>query len=125
MNASEKLAYKLHLPYTRNRYLEAISESMDKQYSYERFLELILEGEVNLRSQNGINNRIKNAKFPYVKYLEELKYDAFPLEVSNKIRELQSLSFIDQGKNVIFVGNPRGWKDSYSHRFGNQGLYAR
>ncbi|NLE04421.1 MAG: ATP-binding protein [Crenarchaeota archaeon] len=106
MNAIEKLAYKLHLPYTRNRYLEAISESMDKQYSYERFLELILEGEVNLRSQNGINNRIKNAKFPYVKYLEELKYDAFPLEVSNKIRELQSLSFIDQGKNVIFVGNP-------------------
>jgi DNA replication protein DnaC len=106
MNAIEKLAYKLHLPYTRNSYQEAISESMDKQYSYERFLELILEGEVNLRSQNGMNNRIRNAKFPYVKYLEELKYDAFPLEVSNKIRELQSLSFIDQGRNVILVGNP-------------------
>jgi DNA replication protein DnaC len=106
MNAIEKLAYKLHLPYTRQNYQEAISESMDRQYSYERFLELILEGEVNLRSQNGMNNRIKNAKFPYVKYLEDLKYDAFPLEVSNKIRELQSLSFIDQGRNVILVGNP-------------------
>jgi DNA replication protein DnaC len=106
MNAIEKLAYNLHLPYTRQNYQEAISESMDRQYSYERFLELILEGEVNLRSQNGMNNRIKNAKFPYVKYLEDLKYDAFPLEVSNKIRELQSLSFIDQGRNVILVGNP-------------------
>jgi DNA replication protein DnaC len=61
---------------------------------------------VYLRSRIGTNNRIKNAKFPYVKYLEELKYDAFPLEVSNKIRELQNLSFIDQGKNVILVGNP-------------------
>jgi DNA replication protein DnaC len=30
----------------------------------------------------------------------------FPLEVANRIRELQSLSFIDQGRNIILVGNP-------------------
>ncbi|HHX67960.1 MAG TPA: ATP-binding protein [Gallicola sp.] len=106
MSNIEKLAYKLHLPFTRNNYQECISESMDKQHSYEQFLESILEGEFNLRSQNGVNNRIKNARFPYLKYIEDLKYDNFPLEISNKIRELQSLSFIDQGRNIIFVGNP-------------------
>lgn len=106
MNEIQRLAHRLHLPYIKNQYLESINESMDKQYSYEKFLEVLLENEVILRDKNGINNRIKNAKFPYLKYLEDLKYDAFPLEVSNKIRELQSLNFIEQGRNVILVGNP-------------------
>ena len=106
MNEIQRLAHRLHLPYIKNQYLEAINESMDKQHSYENFLELVLLNEVALRDKNGINNRIKNAKFPYLKYLEELKYDVFPLDIANRIRELQSLSFINQGRNVIFVGNP-------------------
>lgn len=106
MNEIQKLAHRLQLPYIKNQYLETINESMDNQHSYEDFLRLILENEVMLRNKNGINNRIRRAKFPYLKYLEELKYDAFPLEVANKIRELQSLSFISQGRNIILVGNP-------------------
>ena len=106
MNEIQKLAHRLQLPYIKNQYLETINESMDNQHSYEDFLKLILENEVMLRNKNGINNRIRRAKFPYLKYLEELKYDAFPLEVANKIRELQSLSFINQGRNIILVGNP-------------------
>jgi DNA replication protein DnaC len=106
MNEIQKLAHRLQLPYIKNQYLETINESMDNQHSYEDFLKLILENEVMLRNKNGINNRIRRAKFPYLKYLEELKYDAFPLEVANKIRELQSLSFISQGRNIILVGNP-------------------
>lgn len=106
MNEIQKLAHRLQLPYIKNQYLETINESMNNQHSYEEFLKLILENEVILRNKNGINNRIRRAKFPYLKYLEELKYDAFPLDVANKIRELQSLNFISQGKNIILVGNP-------------------
>lgn len=106
MNNIQQLANKLHLPYTRSSYMEAINESMDKQHSYEQFLESLLNHEIDLRKQNGINTRIKRAKFPYLKTFEELKFDVFSLEISNKIRELQSLSFIDQGRNVILVGNP-------------------
>jgi DNA replication protein DnaC len=106
MNNIVKLANRLRLAYTKRNYLEAINDSMDKQYSYEQFLEYILIKEIEARDQNGVARRVKAAKFPYLKYLMDLKFDAFPLEVANKIRELQSLSFIDQGKNVILVGNP-------------------
>lgn len=99
-------ANKLHLPYIKNNYAEAINESMNKQLSYEAFLEYVLKGEIELRNQNGINTRIKRAKFPYLKYFEDLKYEAFSLDVSNKIRELQSLNFLEHGQNVILVGNP-------------------
>jgi DNA replication protein DnaC len=30
----------------------------------------------------------------------------FPIEIANQIRELQSLRFLDEGRNVILVGNP-------------------
>lgn len=106
MNEIQKLAKRLRLPYIKNNYQEAINESLDKQFSYEQFLKYILIKENEARDRNGIDRRIKAAKFPYLKYLTDLDYNAFPLEVANRIRELQSLSFIDQGRNIILVGNP-------------------
>lgn len=106
MNEIEQLAYKLKLSHIKNDYKISISEAMDKNASYEEFLKIILRNEVNVRENNGIQNRIRRAKFPYLKYLSELKMDSFPLEVSNQIRELTSLSFIDEGRNIILVGNP-------------------
>ena len=100
------LASTLHLPYIKNKYSEAINEAMDKQYSYEDFLKLILTKEIDLRKQNGINTRIRKAKFPYLKVFEEMNFSAFSLEIANKIRELQNLNFLDTGQNVILVGNP-------------------
>ena len=105
MNINQ-MANKLHLPYIKNNYEEIIYESLGKQHSYEQFLESVLSGEIDNRNQNGIQTRIKRSKFPYLRTFEELKYDAFSLEIANKIRELQSLRFIEQGKNVILVGNP-------------------
>lgn len=106
MNEIIMLASTLHLPYIKNNYSEAINEVMDKQYSYEDFLKLILNKEIDLRKQNGINARIRKAKFPYLKVFEEMDFSAFPLEISNKIRELQNLNFLNTGQNVILVGNP-------------------
>jgi len=106
MNEIQKLAKRLRLPYIKNNYQEAINESLDKQFSYEQFLKYILIKENEARDRNGIDRRIKAARFPYLKYLTDLDYNAFPLEVANRIRELQSLSFIDQGRNIILVGNP-------------------
>jgi len=61
---------------------------------------------IKRRESNGIERRIRIAKYPYLKYLHDLKLESFPAQVSNQIRELQSLSFLDEGRNVILVGNP-------------------
>lgn len=106
MKTIEKMAQRLKLSYIKNAYQEAISEAMDKSLSYEDFLKLILTSELKVRENNGIQRRIKTAKFPYLKYLSDLKLASFPADVSGKIRELQSLSFLDEGRNVILVGNP-------------------
>jgi len=100
----EVLAKQLKLAYIKNNYELAISESMDKQHSYEKFLSTILQNEVTEREKNSVARKIRLARFPYSKYLSELKYDAFSLDVANRIRELQTLNFVDQGQNVILVG---------------------
>lgn len=111
------LTSTLHLPYIKNNYSQAINEAMDKQYSYNDFLKLILSKEIDLRKQNGINTRIKKAKFPYLKVFEEMNFGAFSLEIANKIRKLQNLNFLDTGQTVILVGNPGVGKMSIINLF--------
>jgi len=106
MNNIEKMAHRLRLPYIKNHYLETINDSMNKQHSYQDFLENILAEETEQRNANGIKSRIRKAKFPYIKTFEEIDFEAFPLAIANKIRELQSLNFIEKGQNIILVGNP-------------------
>ncbi|MFA7612467.1 MAG: IS21-like element helper ATPase IstB [Acholeplasmatales bacterium] len=106
MNEIEKMAHKLKLSHIKNNYSASISEAMDKNASYEDFLKIILSNELSVRETNGVNRRIRIAKYPYLKYLHDLKLDVFPIEIANQIRELQSLRFLDEGRNVILVGNP-------------------
>jgi DNA replication protein DnaC len=77
MNEIQKLAKRLRLPYIKNNYQEAINESLDKQFSYEQFLKYILIKENEVRDRNGIDRRIKAARFPYLKYLTDLDYNVF------------------------------------------------
>jgi DNA replication protein DnaC len=95
MNRIRKLANRLRLPYIKNYYQEAINEALDQHFSYEQFLEYLLTQENVGRDRNSIEKRIKSAKFPYLKYLTDLRFDSFPIEVANQIRVyLNNFSFI-------------------------------
>lgn len=106
MNNIESMAFSLRLANIRRNYKKMIEESLSKQLSYEQFLELLLTNEVTSRLEGSIQRRIHNAKFPYLRSFDEMDWNAFSLPIANSIRELQSLSFIKEGRNVILVGNP-------------------
>ncbi|PHS31365.1 MAG: AAA family ATPase [Alkaliphilus sp.] len=74
--------------------------------SYEGFLKDLLEAVVDTRKENGKKNRIRNAKFPYKKYLEDLLVDCLPEDAKKRLKELKTLKFIEEGRNVILAGNP-------------------
>ncbi len=102
----EKMAYKLRLPNIRINHQELIEEALSKQLSYEAFVELLLSREISKRGENSVNKKVKEAKFPYLRTFSEMDYNAFSLPVANSIRELQSLAFIREGRNLILIGNP-------------------
>ena len=76
----KKHAKNLRLPYIAQNLHLHLEQSRLENQTYEEFLLTLFQYEVELRQQNGVNSRIKSAKFPYLKHLEELEVTALPVE---------------------------------------------
>ena len=100
------IAKELKLPYTIRNIEEEIKEANLKNLTYEDFLLSLLGNEHDLRKSNGIKNRIRLAKFPYKRYIEDLSLDDLPQDARDKIKIFSSLEFIETGQNIILAGNP-------------------
>jgi DNA replication protein DnaC len=108
----------LKLPFIRNNYEDSLKEAHVKDMTHEEFLRSVLNSEVELRSSNGIRNRIKNAHFPNRILLEDYRRDHLSTEVNTMIRELETLEFIENRQNVILIGNPGTGKTALATALG-------
>ncbi|HPJ44390.1 MAG TPA: ATP-binding protein, partial [Spirochaetota bacterium] len=108
-NTKEKIiAYtkELHLPAIRQNYQAHARQSIKEKMSYEGYLLALLEDEFENRIKRRKISRIRQADFPYKKYLQDLQREELPKNAAEKIDILESLEFIKQGQNVILAGNP-------------------
>jgi DNA replication protein DnaC len=81
---------------------QAVSSSM----SYMDFLSGLVSEEVSHKECRSVQSRIKSAKFPITKSLDDFDY-AFQTSLNRKkLEELSSLRFIDNRENVLFLGPP-------------------
>lgn len=85
---------------------EKLEDAYRTDMSYEEFLKDLLDVGAQARKENGRKSRIRNAKFPYKKYLEDLVVDYLPEEANARLKELKTLKFVDEGRNLILAGNP-------------------
>jgi len=90
----------------------------NKENEYNKFLLRLLEIEFVSRLKSRKASRIRQAGFPYKKYIEDLKQEDLPLEAQKKLSELKQLEFIKQGRNIIFAGNPGTGKTHISIALG-------
>ncbi|KYC73672.1 IS21-like element helper ATPase IstB [Heyndrickxia coagulans] len=96
----------LKLPEVRQGFQELIKEANQKDMGYEEFLALLLQKEWDSRRENAKYNRIRRAEFPYKKYLEDLSIYDLPEDAQKKYKQLKTLDFIKEGRNLILAGNP-------------------
>ena len=89
------------------RALPALADrAREESWSYERFLEVLLGTEVSTRDSHGGENRIKAARFPARKTLEEFDF-TFQRSVKKQVIEhLGQLDFLHGKENVILLGPP-------------------
>jgi DNA replication protein DnaC len=77
-----------------------------EEWSYERFAEALLSSEVASRESHGGENRIKAARFPARKTLEEFDF-TFQRSVKKQVIEhLGQLDFLHARENVVMLGPP-------------------
>jgi DNA replication protein DnaC len=89
------------------RALPALADrAREESWSYERFAEALLSTEVSARESHGGEGRIKTARFPARKTLEEFDF-TFQRSVKKQVVEhLGQLDFLHAKQNVILLGPP-------------------
>jgi DNA replication protein DnaC len=114
MNIAE-LATNLRLAYVKNNYAEMAGKP---KLSHEEFLLRLLEGEWENRVENGSKRRIKEAKFPYKKYLCDFKRNKYGDEFIPEFDEIETLDFIEKNENIILIGTSGAGKTHYAIALG-------
>jgi len=109
---------RLKLPTVRDQLKAYIREAEEKQLSYEDFLCALLEQEVHERNAKQIDLRIKKAKFPVTKTLDQYDFSKAPYLNKSKILGLAKGDYIQDRRNILFIGNSGTGKSHLSISLG-------
>lgn len=77
-----------------------------ENWTHEEFLAACLQREVSARDSSGGEQRIRSARFPARKSLEEFDFDHQRSANRQTIAHLGTLDFVAAKENVIFLGPP-------------------
>ncbi len=109
MNQSEKKKQEI-LEYCRMLKLPSIADCFEEQIGsaedYLSYLHSLLRSQISWNENNAIEKRIKSARFPYRKYLDDLEPEYLPKGLKSRLSELRTLEFIRNGQNILLTGNP-------------------
>jgi len=87
--------------------VEALQQvSVQENWTFEESLCALLDIEYERRLCNRQKARLATAGFSQMLYLEDLNRQELPVGVRNVLPELETLSFIHSGRNIVFYGNP-------------------
>lgn len=96
----------LRLPVFLNEYPKTAAQCATDQADYAQFLLRLSEAELLERERKGAERRIKAAKFPTIKSLDDYNFLAAPSVNKKQILELDRCEWIDHQENLVFLGNP-------------------
>jgi DNA replication protein DnaC len=81
-----------------------VRQARENGTSHEEFLLALSEVELQMRAENRLKRKLKEAKFPLLKTLEQFDYKSAPELDKRLIRELESGEYLREHRNIIFAG---------------------
>jgi DNA replication protein DnaC len=100
---SEQLQY-LQLSFIRAQYAEMAAEAARHPWDHQEYLRRLVEGECLQRQHRSVQRRLKAARFPVLKTLDQFLWD-WPKKINRlQVQNLFRLEFIANKANVIFLG---------------------
>ena len=110
-----------------NRILEVLDShtrlAQEKELSYTDYIDGLIAEEMAFRSDKGIRTRITQARFPFIKTIEQFDFSFQPTLDKRKVEELFTLQFIDRRENVLFLGPPGVGKTHLAIALGVRACY--
>lgn len=94
----------LKLSNAANNLESLLRQASESGLDHAQFLLELTEYEIQIKTENRLKRRIKEAKFPLVKTFENFEWEAAPDLDKKQINELSKCEYIREKKNVIFLG---------------------
>jgi len=94
----------LRVPTIGRDYCDVARRAANDGWSFEQYLQELLEGEVRNRNENAAQRYMKQAGFPDIKTLDQIDWTALKGVSRQKIIELSSCQYIDEGQDVVIAG---------------------
>ena len=79
-------------------------------WTYQEFLQELLTYELKRREEKNVEKRLKWARFPYYKTLNEFNIEEQAALSTRQLNQLRELNWLDQQYNVILLGPPGAGK---------------
>ncbi|MGA7538102.1 MAG: ATP-binding protein, partial [Steroidobacteraceae bacterium] len=100
-----KMLLRLQMPFLREHYHELAQTAAEQHWSHLDYLQRLVEGEINRREDSGLARRIRLARFPVLKTLDQFDW-SWPKKINRpQLQNLFRLQFIKQKSNAILLGN--------------------
>jgi len=101
-----QISMELRLPTFRNNLESVLARAFKSKKTYEQLILELLQAERETRTVNRKKAQLRNAGFPQMKYLQDLDPSELPEDAAQKLPILETLDFIEEGRNVILGGSP-------------------
>jgi DNA replication protein DnaC len=94
----------LKLAFIAEHYDDLAKQAAHKQSSHLEYLSELVEGEALLRRDRATKNRIRQARFPVIKTLDQFRWD-WPARINQaQVKHHFTLSFLNDHTNLIYLG---------------------
>ena len=100
------LLEKLKLEYLEPQLDAVCEQAAARELDYKSFLTAALVTEWQGRQIRGIEARLRQARLPWVKTLDQYEFEFQPSVDRRQVRELAGLSFVERGQNIVLLGPP-------------------
>lgn len=101
----ESSVKKLRLSWIRENFQEHTKEAIKRKTGHLDYLHTLLQGECEARQERNIQRKLKQARFPVIKTIEQFDWH-WPQEIDRmQVEQAFTLSFIPKASNVVLLGN--------------------
>lgn len=97
-------AKALKLPSITLNFESLARDAVENGWNHESYLREVLDAEVKSRQESVVRSRIRDARFPEIKTLEDFDFKQTAGIEPAQIAQLVSCSWIDENQNVILAG---------------------